>query len=228
MTIAFTGGRTNPTAYGGTFVVDNAHLTYTLTGCTAGNSLIILLHWYDGGSALTISAITCSGETVDLHGSPFRGTNPAGNVNCQFASIKNIASTSDKTVDVTFSNFTTGGGMVLAEISGGNTSTLYQAGSFTNASGSSTAPTISVNPAVNHSLAWIVSSTDGLPSVFPSGYTEYFLSTAHWYDTSCADLDTAAGAANAVFTTLDGAWLLAAAIFAPAGPAVTTGRGRAL
>jgi hypothetical protein len=79
----------------------------SLTGTTAGRSLVIVVNWYEGGGAMTISSITISGESnaTLVAGSKYTqsgGMTAAG----QIAYLANITASGDKTVTVNMSGST--------------------------------------------------------------------------------------------------------------------------
>jgi hypothetical protein len=87
--------------------------------CTAGRSLLICIRWY---AAVTVSSITCSGETVTLVGSAAANGTANQAARTQFAIINNIASTASKTINVTYSGTATHSTVSCIEFAGALTS----------------------------------------------------------------------------------------------------------
>jgi hypothetical protein len=92
--------------------------------CTAGNGLLICVRWYN---AVTISSITCTGETVTVVGSAFGNGTANQTARSQWAVINNIQSTATKTVNVTLSGSAANATVSLHEVSGQNTTSMVGA-----------------------------------------------------------------------------------------------------
>lgn len=167
--------------------------------CTAGNSVVVCIRWYN---VVTISSITCSGETVTLVGSPaVNGTRCS-----QFAVINNVASTASKTVDVTLSGTAANVSICLVEFSGAKTSGI--AGAHPAAStGTSANPSHSITTTADNSaiVGILMSNISGATP--GSGYTTLSFNTWWSYEYGQYDADVgAAGAKTVNWTMSSEAW----------------------
>jgi hypothetical protein len=164
----------------------------TITGTTAGNSLVILTRWTED---VTISSITCSGETVTAVGS--RKNNYPFYASCsQWHVINNLQSSGDKTISVTLSATPNYQNCVSVwEISGAETSGIFDAEVSANGSASvpSTTLTTTVSPATIFALA---AGTSGKPTA-GSGYTAEGTGNILQYDNVEYDSDMSVGSPGA-------------------------------
>lgn len=199
--IAGGGGGSPPTFVGST---ENSAFGSGTTGsctrsCTAGNSVVVCIRWYN---VVTVSSITCSGETVTLVGSP-----AVNGLRCsQFAVINNVASTASKTVDVTLSGSASNISICLVEFSGAKTSGI--AGAHPAAStGTSANPSHSVTTTADNSaiVGILMSNISGATP--GTGYSNLSFNTWWSYEYGQYDADVgAAGAKTVNWTMSSEAW----------------------
>jgi len=127
----------------------SATLALTLKGTTSGNQIIVGVKW---DAAVTISSITCSGESnLTVHGSPLEDYN-ATDTYIQLASLADITTGGDKTITVTMSGSVVNDGLYMTalEVVGGDTGGFYD--TQTTAVGASGSPSVNITPTNDDSL----------------------------------------------------------------------------
>lgn len=158
-------GQTEGTTSGGTITTHTGAVTRS---CTAGNSLLVIIRWYN---AVTVSSIACSGETITLVGSAQGNGALNASARTQFAVINNISSTASKTIDVTYSGAAANSTVSCVEFSGANTSGIAGAHPAAATGTASTNPSHSVTTTAADSLivGALMSSASG--ATVGAGYT---------------------------------------------------------
>lgn len=191
----------------------NANSTITKTGCTAGNSLAILLRW-DG--TVSVSSITCSGETVEAIGTENTNYTHAGNPHSRFYEIKNLQSSSDKVVNVTLSGSPASVNcLAVWELSGADTTGTYD--NEVKSSGSGVPSTSLTTGSANAAIIAYCSGNSGQPGA-GTGYTALGGANIIYYDNCEHDEDVgAAGSKTVAFTVSQGNYGIHAISFKAAG-----------
>ena len=186
-------------------------VVFTLTGTTAGRSLVVGVCW---ASPATISSITCNGESnLTVHGSPVNHASIG--IYSQIASLANITTGGTKTITVTFSSTPSYRSGYAVELIGGDTSNWF--GAVSSGTGTSANPSIAHTTAAN--AAFIASiMTNVSPPTAGSNYTFVPLGTTYQFGEY--DLDAGAAGAKTVDYTnaTSDAWAIAAASFNALGP----------
>lgn len=117
MTIAVTVGPTSNSATGTTPSV-------TLTGTTAGRSIIVGVIWYHNANDITISAAEVDAVTATVHSPNVRSADFVGNY--QIFSLGNSPGSGNKIAACTLSSAPDFGWIIVAvEVSGANTSSFF-------------------------------------------------------------------------------------------------------
>lgn len=164
----------------------------TITGTTAGNSLVILTRWTEN---VTISSITCSGETITAVGS--RKTDYPFYASCsQWHVINSLATGGSKQIDVTLSATPNYQNCISVwEVSGAETSGIFDAEASATGSGSvpSTTLTTTVSPATIFAMA---AGTSAKPTA-GSGFTAEGGANILQYDNTAYDSDMSVGSPGA-------------------------------
>ncbi len=191
------------------FTQGTNYVTYqsnaTISGVTAGNSIVILVRW-DG--AVSISAITCSGETIVAVGTEKSDYSHLSNGKTRWYVINNVQSSSSKTVNVDLTGSPAFQNCVsMWEISGAQTSGIYDAELSALGTGSEPSGTLTttVAPATIFAYASGNSSKPGAGA----GYTAEGGTNIHYYDNLEYDSDMSVGAAGGktvAFTTSQANW----------------------
>lgn len=183
-----------------------------LAGCTAGNSIVVGVRWYE---ATTISSITITNESnATLHGSAQAGGPDAGTL--QFASLAEVTQSGDKTINVTMSGATDFGRVFAMEVSGGDTTDFFDVEG--GATGTDTTPEVSITTTVDGCLIVGQCISNISDPAAGTGYTGIALANSFQQDAGEYDLDAGtAGAKNVDFTVSNtGNWVVKAAAFKPA------------
>jgi hypothetical protein len=149
----------------------NNSFTLTLTGTTAGRSIVVGVAWQSAFS--TVSTVSCSGESnLTLHGSP---TQTANLSKLQFASLGNNTGGGDKTITITMSGTASANNQASAyavELSGTNSASVFDT---TNGStGTSSSPSTSVTTGAEGNAIFALAVADSTGSgdfTAGSGYT---------------------------------------------------------
>lgn len=185
--------------------------------CTAGNGLLVCIRWY---GAITVSSVTCAGETVDLVGSAYGNGTANQTARSQWAYINNIQSTGSKTVSVTLSGSASNLTISLHEISGQETTGMIGAHAPV-ATGTATAnPSTSITTTAANSAVFgcLMSSASGATS--GSGYTTLAF-TSFWsfeFGEYTTGMDAgAAGSKTVDWTQAASDWHIDAVEVLPAG-----------
>ena len=182
-------------------------MVVTLAGCTAGRSLVILASWTKDSK--TITSAVCSGETVDIHGSPYG--NASLGYDQQMLSIKQLQGSGDKTITITLSGTAYANNVLMAtEFIGGDTTTWFEA--VSTAQGNSTNPAVSHTTLTDNALVMAIMS-DGVGSTTAgSGFT--LIDPSYAFVWGEYDLDAeSAGAKTVSFTSASAQWSIVAASF---------------
>lgn len=206
--MAFTLAQAPVVFDGGSPGAGSTSISFTVTGCTAGNSLVVGVEWVDGSA--NISSISCTGESnLTVHGTKLSNSGITSAI--QLASLAEITSSGSKTITVTLSTSSTYRGAFALELVGGNTASFFDAvtplsGSGTNPSGSHTTGT------ANAAIVAIVSDVANTTAA-GSGYT--FIDMVGDFRDGEYILDAgAAGAKTVDFVAAgSGTWRIQAASF---------------
>lgn len=194
----------------GTPEAPSSDAVVVLTGCTAGNSIVIEVIWYH--ATVTISNITISGESnATVHGSPTKNAS-GSNMTHQFASLAEVTSSGDKTITVTFSGSADAGHIWAMEVSGGDTSDFFEASN--GSTGNSTNGSTTIDTAASGSL--IVGGWSGNNGDATAGslYTQVVVPNISWWDEAEYDLNAgSAGTKTVDFIHDSGQWVATAAAF---------------
>lgn len=191
----------------------NANSTATKTGCTAGNSLVILLRW-DG--TVSVSTITCSDETVTAIGTENTGYSHAGNPHSRFYQIANLQSSGDKVINVALSGSPASVNCIaIWEFSGADTAGIYDSEVKAEASG---VPSTNITTTTNNaSVVAYCSGNSGQPGA-GAGFTALNGSNIIYYDNCEHDDDIgAAGSRTVAFTVSQGNYGIHAVAIKAAG-----------
>lgn len=182
-------------------------ISFVVSGCTAGRSLVVGAEWVS--SSPNISSITCSGESdLTLIGS--KVSNSGITSSCQLAYLANITTSGDKTITITLSSAATYRGAFGYEFSGGRAADFLDA-SLTG-TGSSADPSISLTTGEDNTLVVSICSAVNAVSAAGSAYT--LINMGGSFRDGEYDLDGGTAGARAVdYTATTGSWAVAAASF---------------
>lgn len=199
------GSRSSTTISGGSG-------TLTVTSAVAGEAIVGNIRWY---TTATISSVTCTGETVDLLGSPVTGG--PSNARSQWFVIRNVASSGTKSIDITGSG-TLNAGVEGWRVSGQDTTNTINVQN--GASGTSTTPTVSMTTTVAECLGLAIVSNNGADITSPAaGWTVIALADPFWFDDGMEAADLGSAGSKTVDCTASGAssWVINAIAIAPTG-----------
>lgn len=168
--------------------------TCTLTGTTAGRTLVIGCFW--GSSSVTWSTCAITSESnATIHAATL-ATNAGISSRSQLATLSNITTGGDKTITVTMSgSIGASSGLVVAwEFAGCDTTTAFDAGNAAAANGT---PSLSLTTVANncHILAIVQFNVDTLTA--GTGYTLTNLTDSDFFNSAEQDTDFDAGTAGA-------------------------------
>ena len=197
-------------------------LGVTLVGTTAGRSVIIGVCWES--SAITLDSVTCSGESVNLVGTPASSSGQRA----QLAYVSELAGGGSKTFTANFSSSVSGAGIFAIEFAGGYPASFLD--TSVSDTGTSANPSTSISTGANNCLiVGIEVNSSGSPTV-GSGYTN-IAGTSSWTKFFKAQYNLDAGSAGS--KTVDwvnatsNTWIIQAASFntLSASPTITPGAG---
>jgi hypothetical protein len=172
----------------------NSSSSVTITGVTAGNALLILIRW-DTGAAVTVSSVTCPGETVVAIGTPFSASLFGTTVRSAWYAINNVQSSGDKTISTTLSAAPAFGNCTTAwEVGGQEAAGIFD--SDGSASGASSAPSVNVTTTVGPTAIFAWAAGNSSKPTAGSGYTAEGASNIHYYDDVEYDSDMNSGSAG--------------------------------
>lgn len=165
----------------------------TITGTTAGNSLVILTRWTEN---VTISSITCSGETIV--GAGTRKTDYPFYQSCsQWHVIDNLQTGGSKQINVTLSATPNYQNCVSVwEVSGADTAGIYDA--IASATGSSSAPSTSLTTGVSGAAIFALAAGTSSKPTAGSNYTAEGAANILQYDNCEYDVDVGGAGSKTV------------------------------
>ena len=179
----------------------------TVPNASAGDTILFLIDWH---AVVTVSSITCSGETVVLHGSPHTGGPNNGRM--QWAYIAEVASGGNKTTSVTWSGGPSAGVVKAWRLTGVDTTTPIDAASVS-ATASTANPTVNITTAsANAAIFSALNSQTGDPSDVQSGFTPEPMADIFWYNHGQYNVDVGAAGTKAVGYTLGAGQYVTSAI----------------
>ena len=193
--------------------ISGATGTLTVVGAVAGEGILIEFRWY---TATTITSLVCSGETVELIGSPFVGG--PSNARSQYAVIRNVQASGNKAIDITFSA-TANAGVEGSRISGHDTG-AGMVNVTGGAAGTNTTPSVSITTTVNECLGVATVSNNGGDITSPSSgwaITSPSIADPVWFDDRMTAADLGAAGSKTASCTASGAssWGINAIAIAP-------------
>jgi hypothetical protein len=199
------------------YVSNEASQSASLTGVSAGNSLVVAVI-AENASGITVSSITITSESnATLHGSEFNCTTGGRVQMMRFGSLGNVTTGGNKTITATLSAAPSQFAIFAAEISGGDTSAFFDAvGTGTTGSGTTISDSITTGSA-NSSVFCFVAA-DGSEPAAGTGYTGITVTNMFWYHEGQYDIDVGgAGAQSPQMTQSSGNWGMLSAAFKTAG-----------
>ena len=155
--------------------VDNVVLS--LTGTAVNSQIVVAVYWYDPGATITISSITCSGESnLTVHEDPIVDTGSGHNF-LQISSLANNTGGGDKTITVTMSAAPGSGALhaKATEFTGGDVTGFFdKSASAYGTFGGSTSASTSITTAGANSLIYVAGSSAYVGVTYTPGanYTE--------------------------------------------------------
>jgi hypothetical protein len=205
--------------------------TISLGGVDTGDGIVCCALW-DGGTA-AISNVTCSGESnLTLLSTSGPNTNISSTV-MLIAYLPSCAAGGTKTIAVNLD--TSAGGSLAAfamAVTGHDTSTFYDAGTDSYATGNSAAPSVPVTTSVpNCMIVGITNNGSGGGAATAgsgvAGITIITVTDRHWNDDGLYVLDAGAAGAKTFDASIPSAqWGIKAAAFKPAGAGGTGAQAR--
>ena len=187
--------------------------TLTLNGVTAGRSLVVGLVWND--TSISLTSVSCTSESnLTLH------TVHTGTTRRQFASLANVTTGGNKTLTFTFNSPHSNGacdGFVF-EVAGADTGSFFD--KQATATGSSTAPSVSITPTNGNALLVGALYTAGTGATPGSGYTAISLPATAREGEYKLDAGSV-GAKTVDFSTSSATWEVLAAAFNAIPPGST-------
>lgn len=190
-------------------------IAVTLTGTTAGRTLVIGVRWR--GNAVTLSSITITSESnATIIGSAAYDAGP--DTSLQMAYLTNTTTTGDKTITATLSGNSAQRGIFAMELFGSEIVDYDNAEASAN--GTSTRSTTLTTNTANAAIVAQISTNGTAPSA-GTGYTQIVLNNIFWLDEGEYNLDAGvAGSKTVDFTGTNNSWVIKGAAFkenAPAG-----------
>lgn len=197
-------------------------LGVTLAGTTAGRSVIVGVCWES--TTITLNSVTCTGESVNLVGSPTTG----GGARVQLAYVAELSSGGSKTFTANFSSSVAGAGIFAIEFAGGLASSFLD--TSVNATATGTNPSTTLTTGQNNCLVIGVQVNTTGVATSGAGYTN-IAGTSSWSKFFKAQYKLDAGAAGS--NTVDwsnassNTWIIQAASFntVSSSPTITPSTG---
>jgi hypothetical protein len=182
---------------------------FTFTGdpsFTAGNSIVMFVACYGAAFDVTIDSATFGGQSLTNRG---KSTQAGSGKGATVLTLDSITGSGSKTVVITPSSGVAVGMVVVYEVSGGDTSGIFDAANGAS-SASSANPSVSLTTVTDNAAIFAFTSTSGGEPTQGSGYTLTNLTNLD-FEAGEYDLDAgSAGAKTVDFSASSGAWVIRA------------------